>query len=54
MTIKSQPLNVIGDLVFEAGRGVDLPFRQLLLEPIVGDLAQHLRLRASEVAIRVK
>lgn len=36
------PLEIIGDLVLEAGRGIDLPFHEFLLEPIAGDLAQSL------------
>ncbi|RRT77697.1 hypothetical protein B296_00006758 [Ensete ventricosum] len=43
MKTKPQPLEVIGDLVLETGRGVDLPFHQLFLEPIASDLAQGLR-----------
>lgn len=41
--VKGQPWEVIGDLVLESRRGVDLPFHQLLLEPVARDLTQRLR-----------
>lgn len=36
------PLEIVGDLVLEAGGRVDLPLRELLLQPVARDLAQHL------------
>jgi hypothetical protein len=42
---KAAPLEVIGDLVLEPGRGAELPLRELLLQPIASDLAQRLHTR---------
>uniref|UniRef100_A0A7C8YE10 Uncharacterized protein n=1 Tax=Opuntia streptacantha TaxID=393608 RepID=A0A7C8YE10_OPUST len=35
-------LKIISDFEFESSRRIDLPLQQLLLEPILGDLAQSL------------
>lgn len=39
---RGAPLEVVGDSVLEAGRRVDLPLRELLLQAACGDLAQRL------------
>lgn len=40
--LNDPPLKVISDPVLEARRGVDLPFKELLLQPVAGDFAQCL------------
>jgi hypothetical protein len=48
------PLEVVGDLVVEAAGRAGLPLGELLLQPIAGDLAQHLHTRTRPTHISGK
>lgn len=52
--LNNPPLEIVRDLVLEAGGGVDLPFDELLLEPVARDLAQGLARRGRRAGHRLE
>ena len=46
-------MKIIGDLVFETGRRIDLPLEKLFLEPIASNLTQSLNIKTQKRKIQL-